>query len=232
MNEICMIREICESTPLLLWIISYLFNFAKNYRKPDGILSSNFETMVEDFFRSFNLFSEVEIKEFLPLFETRKVHKNDFFVQEGEKCKEIAFIVSGIFRSYYISDEGKDMTYCFRFPNQLMAGYSSFISDCPSRENMQAITDADLMVLKKDAVDDLVTDDLNWTRFLKMIAEQEYLELEKRFFQLQRDTAAQRYEALLGNQPDYVQKIPLQYLASYLGITQRHLSRIRKEVTI
>ncbi|MDR6919475.1 MULTISPECIES: Crp/Fnr family transcriptional regulator [Chryseobacterium] len=186
--------------------------------------------MIEDYFRSFKIFSEKEIGDFLQLFESRKVYKNDFFVQEGQKCKEIAFIISGIFRSFYISDQGKDMTYCFRFPNQMMAGYSSFISGCPSRENMQAITDGDLMILKKDAVDQLVRDDLNWTRFLKMIAEEEYLELENRFFQLQRDNAAQRYETLLGNQPDYIQKIPLQYLASYLGITQRHLSRIRKEI--
>ncbi|GEN71194.1 Crp/Fnr family transcriptional regulator [Chryseobacterium lathyri] len=188
--------------------------------------------MIENYFRSFGIFSDHEIKDFLQLFEARKVYKNDFFVQEGDKCREIAFIISGIFRSYYIADNGKDMTYCFRFPNQLMASYSSFISDCLSRENMQAITDADLLVLKKDAIDDLIKDDLNWTKFLKMIAEQEYLELEKRFFQLQRDSAAQRYETLLGNQPDYVQKIPLQYLASYLGITQRHLSRIRKETVI
>ncbi|MFN1215609.1 Crp/Fnr family transcriptional regulator [Chryseobacterium kwangjuense] len=188
--------------------------------------------MIENFFRSFELFPEQEIKDFLQLFEARKVFKNDFFVQEGENCTEIAFIVSGIFRSYYLSDEGKDITYCFRFPNQMMAAYSSFISDCPSRENMQAITDADLLILKKDAADKLVKDDLNWTRFLKKIAEQEYLELEKRFFQLQRDTAAKRYEILLGTQPDYVQTIPLQYLASYLGITQRHLSRIRKDVSL
>jgi len=188
--------------------------------------------MIENYFRSFNIFSDHEIEDFLQLFETRKVYKNDFFVQEGDKCREIAFIISGIFRSYYISDNGKDITYCFRFPNQLMASYSSFVADCPSRENMQAITDADLLVLKKEAIDDLIKDDLNWTKFLKMIAEQEYLELEKRFFQLQRDSASQRYETLLGNQPDYVQKIPLQYLASYLGITQRHLSRIRKETVI
>ncbi|MGG5208253.1 Crp/Fnr family transcriptional regulator [Chryseobacterium sp. MIQD13] len=188
--------------------------------------------MIENYFRSFNIFSEDEIRDLLQLFEARKMYKNDFFVQEGDRCREIAFIVSGIFRSHYISDTGKDMTYCFGFPNQLMAGYSSFISDCPSRENMQAITDADLMVLRKDAIDDLAKNDLNWTKFLKGIAEQEYMELEKRFFQFQRDSAAQRYEALLGNQPDYVQKIPLQYLASFLGITQRHLSRIRKEITI
>lgn len=188
--------------------------------------------MIQDYFRSFNIFSENEISDFLQLFEARKVYKNDFFVQEGENCKEIAFIVSGIFRSYYIADEGKDITYCFRFPNQLMAGYSSFISDCPSRENMQAITDADLLILKKEAADELVKDDLNWTKFLKKIAEQEYLELEKRFFQLQRDSAARRYEILVETQLDYVQKIPLQYLASYLGITQRHLSRIRKEIIL
>lgn len=68
-------------------------------------------------------------------------------------------------------------------------------------------------------------------KFLKMIAEQEYLELEKRFFQMQRDSAAKRYASLLYNQPNYIQEIPLQYLASYLGITQRHLSRIRKEIS-
>lgn len=187
--------------------------------------------MAHDFFRSFNLFSESEIEEFLQLFELRKVNKNDYFIHEGERCREVAFIKSGIFRSFYLSDDGKDMTYCFRFPNTLMAAYSSFISGSLSKENMQAINDAELLVLKKESMDAIVQDNLNWTKFLKIIAEQEYLELENRFFQLQRDSASQRYAALLENYPDYIQKIPLQYLASYLGITQRHLSRIRKEVS-
>lgn len=187
--------------------------------------------MAHDFFRSFNLFSESEIEEFLQLFELRKVNKNDYFIHEGERCREVAFIKSGIFRSFYLSDDGKDMTYCFRFPNTLMAAYSSFISGSLSKENMQAINDAELLVLKKESMDAIVQDDLNWTKFLKIIAEQEYLELENRFFQLQRDSASQRYAALLENYPDYIQKIPLQYLASYLGITQRHLSRIRKEIS-
>lgn len=187
--------------------------------------------MVHNFFRSFKLFSENEIEEFVKLFKIRKVCKNAYFIQEGEKCREVAFIQSGIFRSFYLSDEGKDMTYCFRFPNTMMAAYSSFISGCLSKESMQAITDAELLVLKKEKMDALVQDNLNWTKFLKIIAEQEYLELENRFFQLQRDSAAQRYRTLLKNYPDYIQKIPLQYLASYLGITQRHLSRIRKEIS-
>jgi len=185
----------------------------------------------KDYFQSFNLFSENEIDAFLQLFEVRKVNKNEYFVQEGDRCKEVAFIKSGIFRSFYLADDGKDMTYCFRFPNTMMAAYSSFISDSLSRENMQAINNAELMVLKKEAVDEMVQENINWIKFLKIIAEQEYLELENRFFQLQRDTAAQRYETLVRNHPAYIQNIPLQYLASYLGITQRHLSRIRKEIS-
>lgn len=187
--------------------------------------------MIQDFFHSFNIFSEQEIEDFAHLFEVRKVNKNEIFIQEGEKCKEIALIRSGIFRSYYISEEGKDSTYCFRFPNDLLASYSSFISGAPSVETMQAISDADLLILKKDKIDELVQNHPNWMKFLKIIAEQEYLELEKRFFQLQRDNAKQRYVTLLENQPNYIQEIPLQYLASYLGITQRHLSRIRKEIS-
>ncbi|WP_179474686.1 Crp/Fnr family transcriptional regulator [Chryseobacterium sp. H1D6B] len=187
--------------------------------------------MVQDFFRSFNIFSENEIENFLKLFEIRRLHKNDYFVQEGEKCKEIAFIESGIFRSYYISSDGKDMTYCFRFPNDLAASYSSFISGTPSVENIQAISEVNLLVIKKEKIEKLVNENPNWTVFLKVIAEQEYLVLEKRFFELQRDNAAQRYTSLLENQPNYIQDIPLQYLASYLGITQRHLSRIRKEIS-
>ena len=188
-------------------------------------------SMIQQFFQSFNLFSKNEIDHLLTFFKERTLAKNDFFVKENERCKEIAFIQSGIFRSYYTSNEGKDNTYCFRFPNDLMASYSSFISDKPSIENLQAISEATLLVIKKEKIQELVSENPKWSEFLRIIAEQEYLELEKRFFQLQRDNAAQRYAYLIENQTNYIQKIPLQYLASYLGITQRHLSRIRKEIS-
>jgi len=187
--------------------------------------------MVAQYFRSFNIFSEEEIHQCMTLFEMKKINKNEYFVKEGDKCKEIGLIQSGIFRSYYISGDGKDMTYCFRFPNDLIASYSSFISGRTSTETMQAIADAEVLVIKKEKIEELTANNPNWIHFLKVIAEQEYMELEKRFFQLQRDSAAQRYTSLLKNQPNYIQDIPLQHLASYLGITQRHLSRIRKEIS-
>lgn len=187
--------------------------------------------MIKAYFRSFEVFEEEEINHFIQLFTTRTSRKNDFFVLEGQACNEVAFIKSGIFRSFYTSANGDDITYCFRFPNDLIAAYSSFITGNPSLESMQALSPAELLVIRKDKIENLIKENGNWTKFLKIIAEQQYLELEKRIFQLQKETAAQRYISLIENQPEYIQQIPLQYLASYLGISQRHLSRIRKEIS-
>lgn len=188
--------------------------------------------MIDRFFRSFNIFTEQEIEAIVNLFVSKRVNKNEYFVREGEYCSEIAFIKSGIFRSFYASHQGEEITYCFRFPNDLLAAYSSFITGNGSLENLQALYPCDLLVIKKYQLDKLQEDLPKMTNFLKIIAEQQYIELEKRVFQLQRDSAIQRYVLLLENQPEYILRIPLQYLASYLGITQRHLSRIRKEITI
>lgn len=187
--------------------------------------------MIAAYFQSLSLFDQEEIAQIVPLFEYRKLNKNDFFVKENQPCNEVAFIASGIFRSYYTTSNAEDVTYCFRFPNSLMAAYSSFITSGPSVETMQAISPAELWVIKKSTIDTLAAESLVWTKYLKMIAEQQYLELEKRIFQLQKETALQRYMTLIRNQPEFIQQIPLQYLASYLGITQRHLSRIRSEIT-
>ena len=86
------------------------------------------------------------------------------------------------------------------------------------------------MVIPREKIALLSASNPRWVRFEKMIAEQQYIELERRVFQFQKEKAAERYKDLLNNYPDYIRHIPLQYLASYLGITQRHLSRIRKEI--
>lgn len=113
----------------------------------------------------------------------------------------------------------------------MLAAYSSFITGNPSTESMQAITPAKLLVIQKSTIDELEAQNPKWTMFLKLIAEQQYLELENRVFQLQKETALYRYTSLLNSHPELIREIPLQYLASYLGITQRHLSRIRKQIS-
>ncbi|MGJ1267533.1 Crp/Fnr family transcriptional regulator [Sphingobacterium spiritivorum] len=185
---------------------------------------------ISSYLESFELFTASEVDVIASHFKPKSLKKGDYFIREGNYLSEVALVVSGIFRSYYLNDNMDEITYCFRFPQELLAAYSSLIQQTPSLENIQAISNAELVVISADDIRKL--DDLypGWIRFQKMIAEQQYIELEQRIFQLQRQQAIQRYTSLLQNQPDYIRLIPLQYLATYLGITQRHLSRIRREI--
>lgn len=183
------------------------------------------------FLESFNILTDIEINDFIKLLTHKPFKKFEHFIKEGETCKHVAFVVSGSLRSYYNSDKDKEITYCITFPNSLMTAYSSFLTAQPTQENIQAITETELLIIQKSKFEILVQQNPNWIYFLKTIAEQQYIELEKRIFQLQKSDAAKRYADLMKNQPEYIQKIPLQYLASYLGISQRHLSRIRKGFT-
>ncbi len=186
--------------------------------------------MIKSYLKSFNILTDGEIENFIELSVTKDLKKADYFIREGDTCKEVAFVLAGTLRSYYVTEKGEEITYCITFPNNLMTAYSSFISGQSTPENIQAISAVELMVIRKDTIDDLAVKNPNWVKFLKVVAEQQYVELEKRIFQIQKSNAVQRYGDLLKNQPAYIQHIPLQYLASYLGITQRHLSRIRKEI--
>ncbi|WP_310555169.1 Crp/Fnr family transcriptional regulator [Flavobacterium sp.] len=187
--------------------------------------------MIKNYLKSFNILTDDEIGNLIHLSTKRVLNKADYFIREGETCKDVAFILSGTLRSFYISDKGEEITYCITFPNNLMTAYSSFITGQSTDENIQAITSVELLIIPKNKIDDLAMKNPNWVKFLKIIAEQQYIELEKRIFQLQKNNALQRYSDLIKNQPEYIQNIPLQYLASYLGITQRHLSRIRREIS-
>lgn len=180
--------------------------------------------------KAFDVLTEDEIDDFIQFFKSKKINKANFFIKEGEICQEIAFIVSGTFRSFYISKQGEEITSCIKFPGCLMTAYSSFISGESTFVNMQAITSSELLIVQKKVMDDLTANNLNWMKFSKIIAEQNFIELEKRAFQFQVDNALERYSDLVKDHPEIIQCIPLQYVASYLGITQRHLSRIRKEL--
>jgi CRP-like cAMP-binding protein len=185
---------------------------------------------LKTYLQSYSYLTEYDIELFVQLSpELKRLSKDEFYIREGDVGKNAAFLVSGILRSFYTSDAGDQFTYCITFPNNFTSAYSSFITGLSTEENIQAITKVELLVFEKDKIIQLATDNNQWTHFLKWFAEQQYIELEKRIFQLHKYNASQRYAALLKNHPELLQHIPLQYLASYLGVTQRHLSRIRKD---
>lgn len=186
---------------------------------------------MEAYLRSFGGLTEAEIARFSQSLTSKTLSKGDFLITEGTICREAAFVVSGAVRSFYYSSENEEVTYCFTFANNFLTAYSSFISQTPTQENIQALVDTELLTISKETVMQLEASSPNWLKVFKQLAEQEYIKMERRIFLLQKESAEKRYQDLLAHSPEYLQRIPLHQLASYLGITQRHLSRIRKELT-
>ncbi|WP_044204618.1 Crp/Fnr family transcriptional regulator [Flammeovirga sp. OC4] len=186
---------------------------------------------MREYLEAFDLFTEEEIDEYLALTTTRKLKRHEFFIQQDEVCDNLSFVKSGVFRSFYYSNNEEQITYCFTFQDSLLMAYSSFISGNPSKENMQAVSEAEIISIPKSELDRLAETNLKWLKFLKIIAEKEYVDLENWIFDHQKDKAQQRYLDLIAKHPNYIQEVPLQHIASYLGITQRHLSRIRASIS-
>jgi len=180
---------------------------------------------------AFSLLTESDIDSMMELGRHKRIKKGEYFVREGDVCKNVAYISSGIMRSFYYSSNRDENTYCFRFSGDFVTAYSSFIFQTETPENIQSLTDCDILIFDKSDIDRIQDSDIKWMKFFKTIAEQEYLLLEKRIFLLQNESAEKRYLDLLNNDSDLLQHIPLNQLASYLGITQRHLSRIRKNIS-
>ncbi|WP_298487666.1 Crp/Fnr family transcriptional regulator [uncultured Maribacter sp.] len=187
---------------------------------------------MRDYLKTFNILTDDEINIFEKKVVLKKLNKGDFFIKEGQVSKEVGFVISGLLRSFYHSSSSEEVTYCFTFSNSFVSAYSSFLSQEKTAENIQALTTIELLTISKDEILKLEKSSTNWLRFFKFIAEQEYIKMEKRIFLLQKENAKQRYHDLLTNQPKLLQLIPLNFLASYLGITQRHFSRIRKSTSI
>ena len=161
---------------------------------------------------------------------TRKLKKGNLLLTENQVCNEIFFIKKGILRSFFFNHQGDEITNCFAFEGEFMASFSSFITQNIAEENIQALADTELQVLSRESLEKLYTLGIHWQELGRKLTEIEYVTLQKRMISFQKLSGTERYEELYHNHKKYIQLIPLQYLASYLGVTPRHLSRIRKAI--
>ena len=152
--------------------------------------------------------------------------KGDFLVKEGALCQHLFFLEQGCLRGYYYLD-AKEVTHWFGFENDFVTSFHSFITRKPSIENIQILEDSILWSIGKDSLEQLYTDFPEIERLGRLACEQYYIRLEDRYVSSQFKTAAERYNDLLETKSDLVQRLPLGYIASYLGISQETLSRIR-----
>lgn len=154
------------------------------------------------------------------------IKKNKDLQPIGHTCKTIYFINKGIARIYYFKD-GIDVTENFFFENSIIARVESLFTGKPSRKAIQVLEDAEITGINANLLFKLYDSFPEIERLFRKIFEAAYVETVHRIEGIQFHTAEERYKALLQEAPDILKRVPLKYVASYLGITQVSLSRIR-----
>ncbi len=155
--------------------------------------------------------------------------KNDFFLEEGKRCTNYYFLNQGFARAYTYDLNGNDVTTSFYSPNQIVCELNSFFKHVPAKENIQALTDCITVVITFTDLQTVFHAMPQFREFGRAILVNAYADLKTRMLSTLHETAEERYSKLFLQQPDIFQNAPLKNIASYLGITDTSLSRIRKE---
>jgi len=156
----------------------------------------------------------------------RNIKRNQDLQPIGHTCKTIYFINKGLARIYYFKDE-IDITEAFYFENSIIARVESLFTGKPSRKAIQVLEDAEIIGIDSAGLFKLYDQFHEIERLFRKIFESAYVDTVNRIEGLQFHSAEERYKALLKEAPDVLKRVPLKYVASYLGITQVSLSRIR-----
>ena len=167
-----------------------------------------------------------EIAVITACFKFKKIKKGDFFVQEGKTSKYMAFITKGLFQYFYAKD-GKEITTYVTGANSFLVSLSSFFKQQPSKECVRAIADAEILQLHIDDLKKLKKESEAFKNFYIEAMENLVIGMDETRTNLIILTAEERYAFLMKQEPVLLQQIPLQYLASIIAVTHRHLSRIR-----
>jgi len=183
-------------------------------------------TSLFQYFSKFNPLSKKAEKTIADISSIVTIKKNKDLQPIGHTCKTIYFIKNGVARIYYFKD-GIDITESFFFENNIIARVESLFTGKPSRKAIQILEDAEIIAINANQLFKLYDTFPEIERLFRKIFEAAYVETVNRIEGMQFHSAEERYNALLNQAPNVLKRVPLKYVASYLGITQVSLSRIR-----
>ncbi len=160
-----------------------------------------------------------------------KFSKNDILLKEGKISNEYYLIEKGLFRSFVNDFSGNEITTAFFGSNEILIEVASLFLRITSRENLQALTDGVAWKIEFDTFQELFNNISGFTEWGRTWMSNQLFISKQRSINMLTQSATERYLNLIREQPQIIKQVPLKYIASYLGVTDTSLSRIRKEIS-
>lgn len=174
--------------------------------------------------------SELDIELCEKYFEPILYPKNKIIEEAGKVPQYLYYIVSGFMRLFHYDDHGDEVTVHINCPHGFFTSFSNFSNQTKSEVNIECITDCELLRIYKSNFDALMQQSLTWKDYSVFVLGDSMTYNENRAKDLATLTAEQRYLKLMDSHPEIIQNVPLQYIASFLGMKAESLSRIRRKI--
>jgi len=159
----------------------------------------------------------------------RKIEKNVCLIDETNVADDILFVRKGYLRTFFIKGN-EEITRDISSVNSFFTALTSFITKKPSFENVSTITNCEVLLISREDLNFLYQKYNNWQMLGRRVIEEMFVRSQKRIYSLLTKSAEERYLKLMRDKPDLLQNVPLQYIASYLGVTSQSLSRLRRKI--
>ena len=163
-------------------------------------------------------------------FIKKRLRKKQYLLQEGDVCKYLSFVAKGLIRTYNIDEKGDEHMSVFGWEGWWISDFNSFLSVTPAVFNIDAIEDAELFMISRPDYDALTLKVPIMDRYFRILFQNSLVTKERRLMSSITHTAAQKYEQLIDSNPEIIDRIPQNMVASYLGIAPETLSRIKRNL--
>ncbi|WDF54178.1 Crp/Fnr family transcriptional regulator [Mucilaginibacter sp. KACC 22063] len=165
-------------------------------------------------------------------FVPKRIRKRQYLLQEGDICKNLAFVSKGLLRTYNVDEKGDEHMNVFGWEGWWISDFNSFLTGIPSVFNIDAIEDSEVLLLSRTNYEEITLAIPVMDRYFRILYQNSIVTKERRLMSSVTDTAEEKYLRLSASNPEIIERIPQNLVASYLGIAPETLSRIKKNLTV
>ena len=166
-----------------------------------------------------------------PFFVRKRLRKRQYLLQEGDVCNYLSFVAKGLVRTYNVDEKGDEHMSVFGWEGWWISDFNSFLSVVPAMFYIDAIEDSEVLMISRSHYDTLMLQVPIMDRYFRILYQNSLVTKERRLMSSITHSAEQKYIQLLNSNPEIINKIPQNMVASYLGIAPETLSRIKRNLT-
>lgn len=176
--------------------------------------------------------SESALGQIRAAFVTKKLRKKQYLLQEGEHSRTHNFVCKGCLRMFRVDEKGQEHIIQFAIENWWTGDRESLISGQPSKYNIEALEDSELLSITAPELEALMEAVPEMKQAIQVAQQNNVIATQNRIHAAISYSAEEKYHNFIKTHPDILQRVPQQMIASYLGITRETLSRIRKQDSV